>query len=131
MTNDATRIARLEARVAAQQQQIDSLIAAVGNLQQQQYAQVSGGGGGGGGSNAYVCLPTGAVGAATWSSSAPITLVTFTADVWQINGTTPVALGSQTCTNTLPVGLIANAPCPVVQDEAGNFVTYSQACATV
>jgi hypothetical protein len=131
MTNDAQRIARLEQKVAQQQQQIDALQAAVAALQQNQFAQTGGFGGGGGGSNAYVCLPTGSVAAATWSSSAPTAWETFTADVWQTNGTSIVALGSRTCTNMGTTALVADCPCPCVQDEAGNFAVYSQYCAAV
>jgi hypothetical protein len=111
---------------------IADLTQRVARLEQQLWNAASqGAGGGGGGGGAFVCLPTSAVSAATWTSSAPTTGVSFTADVWSWNGTTPTFVASNTCINMLPVALVANAPCPCVPDNAGNYAVYSQSCATV
>jgi hypothetical protein len=79
----------------------------------------------------YTATPTSSVSAATYSGTAPTAGVTFTATVYQWNGGTPTSIGSQTCFNTLPVSLTADAPCPVAPDGNGNYGVLSQSCATV
>jgi hypothetical protein len=124
------RIAALESRVEYAVRYLQDLtqqvLAAAQTARQvaANYPVFSSGGSGG----AYTCLPTAAVNGAIWGDDAPISGTSFTADVWQWNGTTPTALGPRNCINTLVDGLLADQPCPCTPDGNGNFVTISQGC---
>lgn len=75
-----------------------------------------------------ICQPSSSVSGATGSWPA-ITPVSFTADVYQVYGTTMVKIAaSATVYNWLAASLAANKTCFLEADGSGSYVTISQSC---
>ena len=90
--------------------------------------RVPGGAPPGEGGGAYVCLAPSAV-HGSWSGSAPSSAGSFSATVYQVQGTVPTSIGTKTVFNWMPSDTVAGKACNLAPDGAGNYVVVSQSCA--
>ena len=124
-----TRIKAAEDAIEYLRRQIQDLIPQIRAALQQARTASSGFDGGGGGGGAFYCMApsSGSWGATgTWPTLTP---GTFTADVYQANGSTLAKIATAaTVNNWYPASPAVSKVIEVAQDGSGAYVTVAQSC---